>query len=136
MPLAERLQANISTHPFLTFLMLSGRLQPGYDYLVARKLSSLWRYGPGSPLQPGLDRFLAAALELGFTERVASAVGSQIIARLLIQTTRPLTSLTEHDLEELAQACRDRQERTGRGWRHYRSGTAYRPAGVVPPGRP
>jgi integrase len=122
LPLAERLRANISTHPFLTFLMLSGRLQPGYDYLVERKLSSLWRYGPGSPLQPGLDRFLAAALELGFTERVASAVGSQIIARLLIQTTRPLTSLTEQDLEDLAQACRDRQERTGRGWRHYRSG--------------
>jgi hypothetical protein len=65
--------------------MLSGRLQPGYDYLVARKLSSLWRYGPGSPL-PGLDRFLAAALELGFTERVASAVGSQVVARLLSQT--------------------------------------------------
>jgi len=81
LPLAERLRANISTHPFLTFLMLSGRLQPGYDYLVERKLSSLWRYGPGSPLQPGLDRFLAAALELGFTERVASAVGSLLFPK-------------------------------------------------------
>src|SRR3954451_18002783 len=59
LPLPERLRANTTTLPFLTFLMLSGRLQPGYDSLVARKLSSLWRYGPASPLQGGLDRFLA-----------------------------------------------------------------------------
>src|SRR4051794_37613245 len=67
LPLAARLRANASTLPFLTFLMLSGRLQPGYDYLVARKLSSLWRYVPGSPLGVDLARFTVAALELGFT---------------------------------------------------------------------
>jgi integrase len=122
LPLSARSRANTSTLPFLTFLMLTHRLQPGYDYLVARKLSSLWRYVPGSPLQPDLKRFATAALELGFTERVASAVGSQITARLLIQTARPLTDLTEDDLQQLMQACRERQDRTGRGWRHYASG--------------
>ncbi|MGB2950467.1 MAG: hypothetical protein WBB99_16345 [Rhodococcus sp. (in: high G+C Gram-positive bacteria)] len=40
--LAEKLSANGSTRPFITFLMISRRLQPGYDYLVHRKLSSLW----------------------------------------------------------------------------------------------
>ena len=60
-PLAAQLRANSSTRPFLIFLMVTGRLRPGYDYLVARKLASFWRYLTGSPLQPDLDRFVAAA---------------------------------------------------------------------------
>ena len=55
-PLAVKLQANSSTRPFIVFLMVTRRLRPGYDYLVARKLSSFWRYLAGSPLQPDLDR--------------------------------------------------------------------------------
>lgn len=85
--------------------MVSRRLQPGYDYLVHRKLSSLWHQLTDSCLQPDLDQFISAALELGFTERVTSAIGSQIIARLLIQTARPLTDLRESDLQELLHAC-------------------------------
>ena len=100
--------------------MVSRRLRPGWDYLVARKLSSFWRDLDGSALQPDLDRFTSAARELGFTERVASAVASQIIARLLIQTGCCLEELTERDLADLVDACRDRQAGTGRGWRHYR----------------
>ena len=121
LPLRRRLAADHNTRPFVTFLMVSRRLRPGWDYLVARKLSSFWRDLDGSALQPDLDRFMAAARELGFTQRVASAAGSQIIARLLIQTGRDLAELTEQDLADLAGACRARQDATGRGWRHYRS---------------
>jgi integrase len=119
--LRRRLAADQHTRPFITFLMVSRRLRPGWDYLVARKLSSFWRDLDGSALQPDLDLFMAAARELGFSQRVASAVGSQIIARLLIQTGRDLAELTEQDLAELVDACRARQDSTGRGWRHYRS---------------
>ena len=122
-PLETQLAANCSTRPFVTFLMVSGRLRPGYDYLVCRKLSSLWHELTDSRLEPDLDQFISAALELGFTQRVASAIGSQIIARLLIQTGRPLSALCESDLQELLHACDVRQTRTGRGARHYRSTT-------------
>src|SRR5947207_14746062 len=101
LPLRRRLAADHSTRPFITFLMVSRRLRPGWDYLVARKLSSLWRDLDGSALQADLDQFMTAARGLGFTERVASAVASQIIARLLIQTGRPLQELTESDLADL-----------------------------------
>ncbi len=40
-------------------------------------------------------------------------------ARLLIQTGRPLDQLTVADLGEFTAACRDRQERTGKGHQHY-----------------
>jgi len=120
LPLQRRLAADQNTRPFITFLMVSRRLQPGWDYLVARKLSSFWRDLDGSALQPDLDRFIAAARVLGFTERVASAVASQIIARLLIQTGRCLEELTDRDMADLIDACRTRQAGTGRGWRHYR----------------
>ena len=118
-----QLAANCSTRPFVTFLMVSRRLRPGYDYLVYRKLSSLWHELTDSCLQADLDQFITAALELGFTQRVASAIGSQIIARLLIQTGRPLSDLCESDLQELLHACDIRQARTGRGAKHYRSTT-------------
>jgi integrase len=119
-PLSRRLRAGKHTRPLLTFLMLHRWLHPGYDYLVERKLSSLWRELDASPLGPDLARFVAAARQAGFTERVASATASQIIARLLIQTGRPLDALGHDDFAELIDACRKRQLRTGRGWRHYR----------------
>jgi hypothetical protein len=101
----------------------SCRSADGRDYLVCRKLSSLWHELTDSCLQPDLDRFISAALELGFTPRVASAIGSQIIARLLIQTGRPLSDLCESALQELLNACDVRHRRTGRGAKHYRSTT-------------
>jgi integrase len=120
LPLDRRLAANSATRPFVTFLMVSRRLRPGYDYLLARKLSSFWRDLTGSALAPDLDRFVAAAGELGFSRRQASAVASQIIARLLIETGRGLHELTEADLADLARAGVRRQERTGRTFKHYR----------------
>ena len=119
--LHRQLAANSSTRPFVTFLMVTGRLQPGYDYLLARKLSSLWHELTASPLEPDLIRFISTAIELGFTQRIASGIGSQVIARLLIQTDRGLDDITEHDLQDLTSACRRREQRTGRGWKHYRS---------------
>ncbi len=119
-PLDRQLAANGSTRPFITFLMVSRRLRPGYDYLLARKLSSFWRDLTGSALQADLDRFVSAANELGFSERVGSAIASQVIARLLIQTGRGLDELTAADISELDTAGKQREQRTGRTWRHYR----------------
>ena len=56
---------------------------------------------------------------MGFTERVRFATGSQVPARLLIQTGRRLDQLTLADLAEFTAACRDREERTGKGHKHY-----------------
>jgi integrase len=119
-PLSRRLRAGNQTRPLLTFLMLHRWLRPGYDYLVERKLSSLWRELHDSPLGPDLGRFIAGAREAGFTQRVASATASQVIARLLIQTGQPLHTLGHDDFADLIDACRKRQLRTGRGWKHYR----------------
>ncbi|MGO9728327.1 MAG: tyrosine-type recombinase/integrase [Streptosporangiaceae bacterium] len=121
-PLDVRLSANSAARPLITFLMLHGHLRPGYDYLLERKISSLWRELDASPIGEDLARFRAAAAELGFTERVRTANASQVPARLLIQTGRRLEQLTVADLDELAAACRERQQRTGDGWRHYKSG--------------
>lgn len=118
-PLATRLSAGSATRPIITFLMLQRALQPGYDYLLERKLSSLWREIADSPLGPDLDRFMATAAELGFTERVRFATGSQVPARLLIQTGRRLDQLTLADLDAFTAACRDRHARTGKGHTHY-----------------
>src|SRR6266508_718499 len=118
-PLATRLSAGSSTRPIITFLMLHRALRRGYDYLLERKLSSIWREIKDSPLGPDLDRFMTAAAELGFTERVRFATGSQVPVRLLIQTGRTLDRLTVADLAEFRAACRDRQRRTGKGHHHY-----------------
>jgi integrase len=104
---------------FLMFLLLGGHLRPGYDYLLRRKLPSFWRELPHGPMAGDLTRFLAAAAELGFTERTRTAVGSQVVGRLLIQTGRGLDELTDGDLDELLAACRHRQQADGIGLRHY-----------------
>ena len=118
-PLQVRLSAGSSTRPIITFLMLHRVLQPGYDYLLERKLSSIWREVTDSPLAPDLERFMTAAADLGFTERVRFATGSQVPARLLIQTGRPLQRLTLADLNAFTTACHDREQRTGKGHKHY-----------------
>jgi integrase len=118
-PLGRRLRCDPHARPFVMFLMLHRHLRPGYDFLLRRKLPSVWRELPRSPMNPDLERFLAAAAELGFTRRTRLAIGSQVIIRLLIQTGKPLGQLTEADFAGLAQACRERQRDDGVGWRHY-----------------
>ena len=66
-PLPVRLSASTSARPFLNYLMLSGQLHPGYDYLLERKLPAVLREAPDSPLGEDRARFLAAAAELGYT---------------------------------------------------------------------
>jgi hypothetical protein len=118
-PLAIRLALPQGTRSFLMFLLLGGHLRPGYDYLVRRKLPSFWRELPHGPMAADMTGFLAAAGELGFTERTRVAVASQVVGRVLIQTGRGLGQLTETDLDELLGACRQRQDADGTGLRHY-----------------
>jgi integrase len=101
--------------------MLHQGLHPGYDYLLERKLSPIWREIQGSPLQPEIDRFLDAAETLGFTMRVRLGTGSQVPVRLLIQTGRGIDQLVQDDLDEFAQACHERTRRRGTSHRHYLS---------------
>ena len=53
--LQDRLAEDTATRPLITFLMLHHGLAPGYDYLLERKLSSVWREIHGSPLQGEID---------------------------------------------------------------------------------
>jgi integrase len=119
LPLADRLAADSATRPVITFLMLHHRLRPGYDYLLSRKLSPIWREIQTSPLRGEIDRFLDEAQSLGFTARTRLATGSQVPARLLIQTGRPMNEFTLADLEEFQAACRDRGQVTGKSHHHY-----------------
>ena len=109
-----------STMSLLMFLMVQGWLRPGWDWLVARKLSSFWREIDGSPLEADLARFCDTAVSVGFAEIQTKRAASQSVGRLLIQTGRPLDQLTVADLDGLAAACRAREAATGQGWRHYR----------------
>ncbi len=118
-PLAERLAAGSATRPVITFLMLHQGLHPGYDYLLSRKLSPIWRELQTSPLRAAIDRFLSEAESLGFTARTRLATGSQVPARLLIQTGKAMTALTLEDLNEFAAACREREQATGKSHHHY-----------------
>lgn len=120
-PLAARLALPPSTMSLLMFLMIGGWLQPGWDWLVAKKLSSFWREVKGSRLEADMTRFCDTAVAVGFTEIQARRAASQSVGRLLIQTGRRLDALTVGDLDELTSACRAREAATGQGWRHYRS---------------
>jgi integrase len=104
-PLAVRLSANRHTRPFITFLMLEGELRPGYDYLVSRLLTSLWRELTPGTLSEDLSGFESAARALGFSAKVSHATASLVTARLLIQTGRRLGELVEADVDELTAVC-------------------------------
>jgi len=119
--LAVRLELAPSTMSLLMFLMMKGWLQPGWDWLVAKKLSNFWRESTGSRLEADIGRFCDTAVAIGFTEIQARRVASQSVGRLLIQTGRGLDQLALGDLDELAAACRAREAATGQGWRHYRT---------------
>ncbi|MBV9328010.1 MAG: site-specific integrase [Chloroflexi bacterium] len=120
-PLEIRLAAGSCQWSLLNFLMFWGHLQPGYDYLVERKLTALWREMPLGPWGDELGRYQAAAHALGYGRRTCSGTASQVAARLLIQTGRPLTALTDQDFAEFEQAIAERERRHGRAYKHYRN---------------
>ncbi len=119
-PLDERLGAGPQLRPFLSFLMIHGWLQPGYDYLVSRKLSSFWRDIVASPLEADMTRFREGAEAIGYTPIQSLRVASQSVGRLLVQSGRHLDDLTLGDFDELIDACRQRTQSTAKGWTHYR----------------
>jgi hypothetical protein len=77
-PLAVQLEVSATSASFLTFLLVTGRLHPGWEYLVHRKFSSLWRDVPGTIIGQDLDAFITAARSCGYSQRVASATASQV----------------------------------------------------------
>jgi hypothetical protein len=120
-PLRVQLSANSGTRPFITFLLVTGRLHPGWEYLVHRKFSSIWRDVPDTIIGADLDTFMTAARSCGYSDRVASGMASQVIARVLFATGKRLTDLAHDDFDDLAAAGAARQAATGRSWRHYRA---------------
>lgn len=120
-PLGVRLAVKSHTRPLLSFLMWHGHLRPGYDYLLERRLPSLLREAPATPLGADLARFARAATELGYGPRAGAGMVSQVAARLLIQTARPLGGLTEADVAGFEAAVDAREARHQRAFKHYRS---------------
>jgi hypothetical protein len=120
-PLPVRLSASKALRPFLMFLMLAGYLRPGYDYLLARKLASVLREAPASPLGDQLARFLAAAAELGYSKQVRLGMASLVTMRLLIQAGSVLTGLTDADIATFGEAITVRERACGRSLKHYRT---------------
>jgi len=117
--LEERRATNRRTRTLVMFLMLHRHLRPGYDYLLDITLLPLWRELPATPLQGDLEQFRVASRELGFTSQVSKGAAGLVAARLLIQTGRGLTELTDNDIAAFDAALRERQARTGRGTGHY-----------------
>ncbi len=120
-PLQVQLSATTATRPFITFLLVTGRLHPGWEYLVYRKFSSIWRDLPGTVIGADIEEFVAAARRVGYTERVASAMASQVMARVLFATGKRLRQVTHEDFTALIDAGNARQVATGRTWKHYRA---------------
>lgn len=120
-PLAVRLALPAAATSLVMFAMCRRWLRPGWDWLVERKLSSFWREIINTPIEADMVRFVEVAEAIGFTPIQSKRAASQSVGRLLIQTGRPLEQLETADLDDLADACRDREATTGQGWRHYRS---------------
>lgn len=120
LPLAERLAAGSNVRPLLNFLMLHGRLRPGYDYLLERKLSAILREAKISPLAGELAGFTGAAERLGYALGPRTGMACQVAMRMLVQTGRRLVELGADDFADFETAIADRERRAGRGLRHYR----------------
>ena len=84
--LVVQLSANPSTRPFITFLLVTGRIHPGLEYLVHRKFSSIWRDVPGTHIGADLQEFITAAGSCGYSQPVASAMASQggLVVRVVV----------------------------------------------------
>ena len=109
-PLDVQLECDQHVRPFITFLLLTDRLRPGYDYLAHRKFASLTKLAAGSRLEGDLAGFQQAASELGFSEHVRTRAAERVVCRLLIQTGGAMRELSVENLRELEAAFRARAE--------------------------
>jgi len=105
-PLQVQLGLAASQRPFVTFLMLTGRLRPGYDYLAHRKIGGLLAQAGRSRLAGDLTRFTTAATDLDYGGHVIKRVTERVIVRTLIQSGKQLEEITAADLGDLASALR------------------------------
>jgi integrase len=112
-PLQRRWETKYHTTGFVLFLMLTGRIHGDYGYLLETKLTNILSACTGRPLETDLLFFLDQAGTLGFSERVSRAMTTGVVARVLLHTGAPLSSLGTADLEEFEAACRAREQRTG-----------------------
>ena len=111
-PLDVQQDLGVAQRPFVTYLMATGRLRPGYDYL-SRKIGGLLAQAGRGPLAAEIAAFTTAATDLDYSGHTVRCATERVIVRLLIQTGRPLKGLTTHDLDELAAAFRRRTEASG-----------------------
>lgn len=116
--LATQLGLSASQRPFVTFLMLTGRLRPGYDYLVHRKIGGLLAQSGRSRMAGDVTRFTTGATDLDYGVHVIKRVSERVVVRMLIQTGKRLDEVTTADLDDLASAMRRYGEAKGNrtGW--------------------
>lgn len=112
-PLEQRVGTKYHTTGFILFLMLSGRLHGDYGYLLETKLTNILSACTGQALEADLVFFLGQARTLGFSDRVGRAMTTGVVARMLLHTGAPLSSVGTGDLEEFEAACRAREQRSG-----------------------
>src|SRR5262249_54141812 len=102
----------VAQRPFVTYLMVIGRLRPGYDYL-SRKIGGLLAPAGRGPLAPQITPFTTAAAHLDYNAHTLRCAPERVIVRLLIQTRPPPTQLRGADLDELAAALHRRAQTNG-----------------------
>lgn len=129
-PLEVRMGISGTTTRFVNFLMLSGHLQPGYDYLLSRKFTRLWVELASTDLGHDIQRFAAAAEELGYGVRTRAGAASQVMGRVLLQTGKRLDELDEADLAAFDVAVAESEHRRGRRLPHY-TGSAHNTRAVL-----
>lgn len=117
-PLALQLVAKTRTRTFISFLVLTDRLRPGYDYLVQRRFDSLLERARWSRMAPDLRRFSAAASALGFSVHIGKWAAERVAVRLMIETGGPLDRITHADLRALEVAFRKRAAVRGQSGRN------------------
>ena len=90
-PLDAQMSVIASQRPFLTYLMLTGRVRPGYDYLAHRKIGGLLAQAGRSRVAADLAAFTAAATDLDYSGHIIKRAAERVVVRMLIQTGRPRT---------------------------------------------
>lgn len=118
-PIGQRWETKYHTTPFILFLMLTGKIHGDYGYLLETRLTNILTACFGLPLEADLVFFLEQARTVGFSERVARAMTTGVVARILLHTGGPLAAVRSDALEEFEAACREREQRSTRSAHPY-----------------